>query len=157
MHPPSNTSVPALAKANTILDPAGDWGAGGFEAMTIVTIDRDYLFATLADLIRINSINPSLVPGSAGEAAIAAYVADVLRKIGLSVTAHETQPGRVSVVGTLKGSGGGKSLYIQIPANGRPGTRIAVSKRSASHTRVQSITRIPLATAAASGPATCNG
>ncbi len=80
--------------------------------MTIVTIDRDYLFATLADLIRINSINPSLVPGSAGEAAIAAYVADVLRKIGLSVTAHETQPGRVSVVGTLKGSGGGKSLML---------------------------------------------
>lgn len=80
--------------------------------MTTITIDHDYLLAALADLIRINSINPSLVPGAAGEAAIAAYVADVLRKIGLSVTAHETQLGRVSIVGALKGSGGGKSLML---------------------------------------------
>src|SRR3989304_4460302 len=34
--------------------------------MPHLTIDRDYLTRTLADLIRINSINPSLVPGGAG-------------------------------------------------------------------------------------------
>ena len=31
-----------------------------------MTIDRDYLFATLADLVRINSINPTLAAGGGG-------------------------------------------------------------------------------------------
>ncbi|MFQ5927129.1 MAG: M20/M25/M40 family metallo-hydrolase, partial [Terriglobia bacterium] len=77
-----------------------------------LTIDRPYLVQTLTELIRINSINPTLVPGGPGEAAIAAYVADALRRINLSVATHEPAPGRVSVVGILKGSGGGRSLML---------------------------------------------
>lgn len=78
----------------------------------MVTIDRRYLLTTLAALIRTNSINPSLVPGGAGEAAIAKYVADSLQHLGLEVEVYEAMPGRPSVVGTLKGKGGGKSLML---------------------------------------------
>ena len=80
--------------------------------MPPLAIDHDYLTRTLADLIRINSINPSLVPGGAGEAEIAAYVADALRRIGLDAATHEPGPGRISVVGKLKGRGGGQSLML---------------------------------------------
>ena len=77
-----------------------------------LTIDRHYLSKTLTDLIQINSINPSLTPGGAGEAEIAAYIAQALRDLGLAVTTHEPEPGRVSVVGRLRGRGGGRSLMI---------------------------------------------
>jgi acetylornithine deacetylase len=69
-------------------------------------IDRDYLFSTLADLVRINSINPSLAPAGKGEAEIADYVAAALGSLGLEVRKLESQPGRVTAVGTLRGSGG---------------------------------------------------
>ena len=36
-----------------------------------IAVDRDYLRDTLTDLVRINSINPSLVPTGSGEAEIA--------------------------------------------------------------------------------------
>ena len=75
-------------------------------------IDRDYLIQTLINLVRINSINPSLVEGGAGEANIAAYVAHEMRQLGLSVDVHEVAPGRPNVVGRLKGQGGGRSLML---------------------------------------------
>lgn len=75
-------------------------------------IDRDYLFSTLADLIRINSINPTLAPGAAGEREIGEYVAAALGSLGLDVRTFEPEPGRVTVAGTLGGSGGGKSLML---------------------------------------------
>jgi len=75
-------------------------------------IGEEYLLRTLADLIRINSINPILVPGAPGEAEIGRYVADSLRKIGLNVEIHEPAPGRISVLGILKGTGRGRSLML---------------------------------------------
>ena len=75
-------------------------------------IDREYLTGTLQSLIRIDSINPSLVPGAAGEAAIAAFVADEMRRLGLAVERFESTPGRPSVVGRLRGTGGGASLEM---------------------------------------------
>lgn len=77
-----------------------------------MNIDRDYLFRTLADLIRINSINPTLAAGGAGEAEIGTYVAGALGKMGLEVRKLEPEPGRVSVLGTLKSTGGGRSLMF---------------------------------------------
>ncbi|HWZ31582.1 MAG TPA: ArgE/DapE family deacylase [Bryobacteraceae bacterium] len=77
-----------------------------------MNIDRDYLFSTLADLIRIDSVNPTLAAGGAGEAEIGNYVATALLQLGLDVRKLEPEPGRVSVVGTLKGAGGGKSLML---------------------------------------------
>lgn len=75
-------------------------------------IDCDYLFSTLADLIRINSINPTLAAGGKGEMEIGEYVATALGSLGLDVAKFESQSGRVSVVGTLRGKGGGKSLML---------------------------------------------
>jgi len=75
-------------------------------------IDREYLFTTLANLIRINSINPTLAEGGHGEREISEYVAGALRGLGLEVRTLEPEPGRVSVLGILHGSGGGKSLMF---------------------------------------------
>ena len=80
--------------------------------MPVPAIDRPYLVDTLAELIRINSINPSLVPGAPGEEAIARYVAHALRRLGLDVTTLESHPGRPSVIGKLRGAGGGRSLML---------------------------------------------
>jgi acetylornithine deacetylase len=77
-----------------------------------LTIDEPYLTKLTQELIQINSINPSLTPEGKGEAEIGAYVADELSTLGLEVTASEIAPGRVNVVGVLKGSGGGRSLLL---------------------------------------------
>jgi acetylornithine deacetylase len=66
----------------------------------------------LADLVAIDSVNPALVPGGAGEAEIAAFVAAWLADHGLEVTVDEAQPGRPSVVGVARGAGGGPSLML---------------------------------------------
>jgi len=57
-------------------------------------------------------VNPSLVPGGAGESQVAAYVADTLKALGMTVTTLEGTPGRPSVIGRLAGSGGGRSLML---------------------------------------------
>jgi len=77
-----------------------------------LSIDPKYVTKILSDLVKINSINPSLSPEGAGEAEIGAYVADLLSSIGLSVSTYELAPGRVNVVGTLGGHHGGRSLLL---------------------------------------------
>jgi acetylornithine deacetylase len=77
-----------------------------------IAVDRNYLLDILTDFVRINSINPSLDPSGAGEGEIAAYIADAMHKLKLEVVTHEPEPGRLSVVGTLKGTGGGRSLML---------------------------------------------
>jgi acetylornithine deacetylase len=77
-----------------------------------LTIDRTFLVETLQGLVRINSVNPSLVPGSLGEAEIAAFTAMAMAAAGLEVTVHETHPGRPSVVGLLPGQGRGRNLML---------------------------------------------
>lgn len=79
---------------------------------TILRVDRRYLQETLARLIRINSVNPSLVPGAPGEAKIARFLAARLRALGAQVRLHEPAPGRTSVVGAFRGAGGGRSLML---------------------------------------------
>ncbi len=66
----------------------------------------------LSDLVAIDSINPDLVPGAAGEAEIAAYVADWLTMAGLEVVTEEPAPGRPNVIGIVRGTGGGQSLML---------------------------------------------
>ncbi|MEO8025068.1 MAG: ArgE/DapE family deacylase [Bryobacteraceae bacterium] len=75
-------------------------------------IDKSWLFDTLADLIRIDSVNPTLVPGGAGERAAADYVARAMALPGVRVEQFEPEPGRVSVLATLPGTGGGRSLML---------------------------------------------
>jgi len=66
----------------------------------------------LADLVAIDSVNPALVPGAAGEAEIAAYVAAWLGERGLDVTVIDEPRGRPSVVGVARGTGGGAALML---------------------------------------------
>jgi acetylornithine deacetylase len=75
-------------------------------------IDESYLTETLIDLVRINSCNPSLTPGSPGEAQIGAYVARAMESCGLEVHTHELAPSRVNVVGILRGSRSGKARSL---------------------------------------------
>ncbi len=66
----------------------------------------------LADLVEIDSVNPALVPGAAGEARIAVFVAAWLAERGLEVTVLDDPPGRPSVVAVARGTGGGASLML---------------------------------------------
>jgi len=65
-----------------------------------------------ADLVRIDSVNPALIPGAAGEAEIAGYVADWLGRAGLDVEVVEATEGRPSVIGVARGAGGGRTLLL---------------------------------------------
>ena len=62
-------------------------------------------------LVAIDSVNPSLVPGGAGEAEAAAFVADWGRTAGLDVEVVG-DAARPSVVVRAPGSGGGRSLLL---------------------------------------------
>jgi acetylornithine deacetylase len=66
----------------------------------------------MADLVAIDSVNPDLVPGGAGEGEIARYVGDWLERAGIEVEFQETAPGRPNVIGTVRGTGGGRSLML---------------------------------------------
>jgi acetylornithine deacetylase len=77
-----------------------------------ISIDRHFLKQVLADMVSIDSTNPSLSPDGKGEARIAAYVSQALAQLGLEVRRDELAPGRFNVTGVLPGSGGGRSLLL---------------------------------------------
>ena len=73
----------------------------------------------LSDLVAINSVNPDLVPGAAGEGEIADYIAAWGRDAGLEVHVQEAAPKRPNVILIARGrsavstrSDGGKSLML---------------------------------------------
>jgi acetylornithine deacetylase len=57
-------------------------------------------------------VNPSLVEGGAGEAAIAGFIADWSRAAGLETTTLEETPGRPSVIARARGTGDGRTLLL---------------------------------------------
>ena len=65
-----------------------------------------------ADLVAIDSVNPSLVASGAAEGELARLVASWLEEAGLEVEVLEPIVGRPSVVGVARGSGGGRSLLL---------------------------------------------
>lgn len=66
----------------------------------------------LSRLVAIDSVNPSLVPGGAGEAEIASFIAGWARHAGLQADVLEGTPGRPSVVVRARGTGGGRTLML---------------------------------------------
>jgi acetylornithine deacetylase len=66
----------------------------------------------LRQLVAIDSINPDLVPGGAGEEKIARFIADWFERAGLEVIWDEPVPGRPNVIGIAQGTGGGRSLLL---------------------------------------------
>ena len=65
----------------------------------------------LKELVAIDSQNPSLVPGAAGESQVAAYVADWAKGAGLTAEIMEETPGRPSVV-VRSGGSSARSLLL---------------------------------------------
>jgi len=66
----------------------------------------------LRDLVAINSVNPTLVPGAPGEAEIAGAVAAEMRSIGLDVQTQSVAPGRPNTIGVLEGRRTGRTLMF---------------------------------------------
>src|SRR5436305_10383268 len=66
----------------------------------------------LRQLVAIDSINPDLVPGGAGEELIARFIAEWFEQAGLEVIWNEPAPGRPNVIGIARGTGGGRSLLL---------------------------------------------
>ena len=65
-----------------------------------------------AALVRIDSVNPALIAGAAGEAEVAAFVAQWLERAGLEVEVVEPVPGRPSGDRDRARDGGGRSLLL---------------------------------------------
>ena len=90
--------------------------------------------ALLAALVGIESVNPDLVPGACGEAAIAGFCAGWLAGHGFEVHRVEEHPGRPSIVGIARGSGGGRSLMFNghtdtVTMAGYAGDPLAAARR----------------------------
>ena len=75
--------------------------------------DSTYITETLSDLVRTKSINPAFSDGEpSDEREIATQLGEKMRALGMETTEYEAAPGRVSVVGRLRGTGGGRSLML---------------------------------------------
>ncbi|CAN5708597.1 ArgE/DapE family deacylase [soil metagenome] len=70
------------------------------------------LVGLLQQLVAIDSVNPALVDGGAGEEEIAWFIAEWVRDAGLELEIVEPVSGRPSVVAIARGSGGGRSLML---------------------------------------------
>ena len=78
---------------------------------TIGGMDSDVV-DLLTRLVATDSVNPSLVPGAAGESRVAALVRDWARAAGLAATLVEATPRRPSVIVRSGGTGGGRTLLL---------------------------------------------
>jgi acetylornithine deacetylase len=72
----------------------------------------DGLVELIHALVAIDSVNPSLVPGGAGEREAAAAVVAWAADAGLEADVLEATPGRPSVVVRARGTGGGRTLLL---------------------------------------------
>jgi len=78
---------------------------------------KDELIKLVVDTVRIPSINPTY-PGIVreevlgGESKVCEYLKPVMESIGLETDLWEEEKGRANLVGTYKGTGGGRSLIF---------------------------------------------
>lgn len=80
--------------------------------MTDWPIDSERITRWLSEMVRINSINPTLVSGGPGEAQIAAHLRDVIAGLGLEVEIQDLGPDRANLIARWPGSGAGRSLLL---------------------------------------------
>ena len=73
---------------------------------------QDHSIKLLRELVAIDSVNPSLVPGGAGEEEVAQAVAHQMRSAGLDVQLEHVVEGRPNVVGVLEGRSAGPTLMF---------------------------------------------
>lgn len=70
------------------------------------------MLTLLRDLVAINSVNPSLVPGGAGEGEAAACLEAYFRRHAIDVELHEVAPGRPNVIASVEGAADGPTLLL---------------------------------------------
>jgi acetylornithine deacetylase/succinyl-diaminopimelate desuccinylase family protein len=75
-------------------------------------LDTESLFATVADLVSINSVNPAY-PGGPGEGALADYVGEYCRHYSLPYELQPVFEGRPNVIARLEGEPGGPTLILE--------------------------------------------
>jgi acetylornithine deacetylase len=75
-------------------------------------MSADPVIRLLSELVAINSINPTLVPGAPGEAEIATAVAAAMRRFGLDVETQLVAPGRPNTIGVIEGRRKGRALML---------------------------------------------
>jgi acetylornithine deacetylase len=71
-------------------------------------VDRDLVVNLLRDLVAIDSVNPTLVPGARGEAAASQFLSKFLRDHGIPAELEEAAPGRPNVVALFSSLGAAK-------------------------------------------------
>jgi acetylornithine deacetylase len=71
-----------------------------------------HLVALLSSLVAADSVNPSLVPGGAGEDEVATLIEGWARDAGLDTERLEETPGRPSVLVRARGTGAGRTLLF---------------------------------------------
>jgi acetylornithine deacetylase len=72
----------------------------------------DPAITLLQDLIAIDSVNPSLVAGAAGEREIAECIARELQVSGMDVARQTVSGGRSNVIGCIEGAQKGRTLML---------------------------------------------
>lgn len=78
----------------------------------MIDINKERLTETVAELVRIPSINPDLNPGAEGERAIAEAIAARLKQTpGIEVELQDAGDGRPNVIASV-GTGSGKTLML---------------------------------------------
>jgi acetylornithine deacetylase len=85
-----------------------------------MSIPRGDAIALARELVRVDSRNPTLVPGAPGEAAVARVLADILASWGFEVDVHEAGAGRPNVLAWIPGGGAIVSESIDPAAEVRP-------------------------------------
>src|ERR1700740_1202167 len=86
-------------------------------------VDRDFVVNLLRDLVAVDSVNPTLVPGARGEAAASQFFCKFLRERGIPAELEEAASGRPHVVAMLPAanpanrSGGKNSAALAILAH----------------------------------------
>ncbi|MHB1593731.1 MAG: M20/M25/M40 family metallo-hydrolase [Streptosporangiaceae bacterium] len=81
------------------------------------SVPADQAIDLISDLVRIDSVTPWLVPGGAGESAVADYITSWVADLPVEVVRQEIEPGRVNLICTLRGTGSGPVLCLNAHAD----------------------------------------
>ncbi len=76
------------------------------------SVDSSFLKNTLQELVRINSVNPSLSENGPGEEELGLYIAAHLKNLDIPTEIDRLGIGRMNVTGIIEGTGNGKSIML---------------------------------------------
>lgn len=80
--------------------------------MKPLSIPEEETLACLRQLVAIDSVNPDLVAGGAGETEIAARLASLCEELELATEIQGAAPGRPNMIARWPGNGAGRSLLL---------------------------------------------